>query len=209
MAQLCMSAPGVSFHFWMHTCRKHAHLQGRDKEIARLTESAFQDLLSKHINRAVDDRGQTHVEVTKHTVLITLCCTWILSKQMGHRKSPPLWAKLILADSAIAVQNACLLLASHKVLLSFIRNNEVRLQPSLRCFTFRVIGTRRGTAVHAAARCLRPSPMLPCEEGGLPCCVTGYSIASEGLISRYQLLNLNTNSLKKLVDHGSRKCWMR
>ncbi|CAL5224799.1 g7543 [Coccomyxa viridis] len=64
------------------TARKHAHLQGRDKEIARLTESAFQDLLSKHINRAVDDRGQTHVE------------------------------------------NACLLLASHKVLLSFIRNNE-------------------------------------------------------------------------------------
>ncbi len=69
-----------------------------------------------------------------------------------------LLAKLIAADSAIALQNACLLLASHKVLLSFIRNNEVPTQPTFRCFFYSIIGTNRSTAVHAAIPCLCHSP---------------------------------------------------
>ena len=57
-------------------CRKHAHLQGREKEIAQLTESAFQDLLSRHISKAVDDRGHTHVQVrdkAAHNILRLFC----------------------------------------------------------------------------------------------------------------------------------------
>lgn len=57
-------------------CRKHAHLQGREKEIAQLTESAFQDLLSRHISKAVDDRGHTHVQVrdkAAHNILQQCC----------------------------------------------------------------------------------------------------------------------------------------
>ena len=76
MAELCLSEPDIFLHVLMHTCRKHAHLQGREKEIARLTESAFQDLLSKHNSKAVDDRGQTHMEVNKCTVLTMLCYFW-------------------------------------------------------------------------------------------------------------------------------------
>ncbi len=51
-------------------CRKYPNLQGRDQEIARLTEGNYQNILTRHADKVVDDRAQTHLQA----------CTDLLAK---------------------------------------------------------------------------------------------------------------------------------
>ena len=56
-AELCAGVHGLN------NARQYPALEGRDKEVAALTERAFQALLERHAAKAVDERGQTHLQV--------------------------------------------------------------------------------------------------------------------------------------------------
>lgn len=43
--------------------RQYPALQGRGKEIAGLTEQSYQAFMERHADKAVDERGQTHLQV--------------------------------------------------------------------------------------------------------------------------------------------------
>lgn len=50
------------------TCsRTYQTLQGREEEIARLTENSYQNFMARHADKATDDRAQTHLQACSLT----------------------------------------------------------------------------------------------------------------------------------------------
>ena len=67
-------------------CRQYPALQGRGKEIAGLTEQSYQAFMARHSNKAVDQRGQTHLQVgsTMFSPRYCQCAEWLLILDGRH-----------------------------------------------------------------------------------------------------------------------------
>ena len=73
---------GIAIHLPLLS-RQYPGLEGRDKEVAALTERAFQALMERHADKAVDGRGQTHLQVARARFLVSMLsrkASWIGGK---------------------------------------------------------------------------------------------------------------------------------
>ena len=85
-------------------------LDGRDAFITEQLEQQYRTLLSRHRRRAVDERSQTHLQAAG-----TFC----------GLAAPPLQGCCRADLNQVAVQVACLLMATNKVLQPFVRDRLV------------------------------------------------------------------------------------